>query len=239
MIRKLGDFFFRYRNLLFPLFFIVLAVGTRPMPSGGIDEDVRYAAGIAIALMGQLLRALTIGLAYIVRGGKHRKVYAAKLVTDGIFAHSRNPLYLGNILIVIGLSIVAHSFYFYLIGIPAFLFVYYAIVVAEEAYLGGKFGEAYWEYCRDVNRFIPSPRGLLRTIGGMGFRWQRLVVKEYGTTFTWIGAVILLMMKNRILAVGMDAAAPDIRMLFRVFLFATLLWASARFLKKRRIFSGD
>ena len=45
---------------------------------------------------------LTIGYEYIVRGGRQGKVYAEDLVQGGVFAHSRNPLYLGNLLIIVG-----------------------------------------------------------------------------------------------------------------------------------------
>jgi protein-S-isoprenylcysteine O-methyltransferase Ste14 len=237
MIRRLGNFFFRYRNLLFPFFFAVLAFGTKPAAGSEAHETLRYLAGFGIALSGQILRALTIGLAYIVRGGRDRKVYAKDLVVEGIFSHSRNPLYLGNILIVIGLAVVTNSPYFYLFGIPAFLFIYYAIVVAEEAFLSEKFGEAYQKYCRNVNRFIPGLAGLSDTIRGMSFKWQRLIVKEYGTTYTWTAGLVLLMMKNRYLQYGPDASRGFIVMLSGILLGLTLLWATARFLKKKRILS--
>jgi len=237
MIRRLGNFFFKYRNLLFPVFFAVLAFGTRPAAGSETHEALRYLAGFGIALSGQVLRAMTIGLAYIVRGGKNREVYAKDLVVEGMFAHCRNPLYLGNILIVIGLAVIANSPYFYLLGIPAFLFIYYAIVVAEESFLSEKFGGAYQEYCRNVNRFIPSLKGFSDTLRGMTFKWQRLIVKEYGTTYTWTAGLVLLMMKNRYLQYGPDASKGFIIMLVEILLGLTLLWATARFLKKKRILS--
>ena len=68
--------------------------------------------GIAVTLSGQTLRALTVGLVYIKRGGKKKQVYAEKLVQSGIFSHCRNPLYLGNLLILAGVGIVANSWLF-------------------------------------------------------------------------------------------------------------------------------
>ena len=58
------------------------------------------AAGFVVASIGQLLRVAVIGFAYITRGGRNRRIVADSLVQAGIFAHSRNPLYLGNLLIV-------------------------------------------------------------------------------------------------------------------------------------------
>src|SRR5678815_5444661 len=71
-------------------------------------------AGLLIALSGQVLRAVTIGLEYIIRGGRNRQVYAEKLVTGGMFAHCRNPLYVGNFLVLVGLGVASCSALFLL-----------------------------------------------------------------------------------------------------------------------------
>ena len=99
---KIGNFFFRYRNALFPLVFVLLFLeGTWPVCDSKLVEMWEIVIGIIVALSGQILRVLTIGLAYIKSGGKKKQVYAEKLVQNGIFAHCRNPLYLGNLLILI------------------------------------------------------------------------------------------------------------------------------------------
>ena len=229
---RIGNFIFKYRNIIFPLFFIMLVVGVRPSPESGHAALWRYAIGIAVALAGQAIRALTIGLAYIIRGGRDRKVYAKELVKDGIFAHCRNPLYLGNILIVIGLGIVAHSLPFYAVGIPLFVFMYMAIIKAEEHFLTNTFGEEYIEYIRKVNRLIPNFSGMRETINSMQFNWRRLVVKEYGTTYTWIVCVILLIMKNHYLYYGLEASRTVMVASSLLVIFFTLLYARARYLKK-------
>ena len=228
----IGNFIFKYRNIIFPLFFITLVVGVRTLPESGHAELWRYAIGITVALAGQAIRALTIGLAYIIRGGRDRKVYAKTLVKDGIFAHCRNPLYLGNILIVIGLGIVAHSLPFYAVGIPLFVFMYMAIIKAEEHFLTNTFGEEYIEYIRKVNRLIPNFSGMRETINSMQFNWRRLVVKEYGTTYTWIVCVILLIMKNHYLYYGLEASRTVMVASSLLVIFFTLLYARARYLKK-------
>jgi protein-S-isoprenylcysteine O-methyltransferase Ste14 len=236
---KIGNFIFKYRNIIFPLFFIILVVGVRPLPESGQAELWRYAIGITVALAGQTIRALTIGLAYIIRGGRDRKVYAKTLVKDGIFAHCRNPLYLGNILIVIGLGIAAHSIPFYIIGIPLFIFMYMAIIRAEEHFLANSFGEEYVEYSRKVNRLIPNLSGLRATMHGMQFNWRRLIVKEYGTTYSWIICMILLIMKNYYQHYGLDASRPIIVSSSVLLILVTLFYAVARYLKKSRRLVAD
>jgi hypothetical protein len=154
------------------------------------------AIGLIITVLGQLIRGLTIGLAYIVRGGKEGKPYAEGLVTEGIFNHCRNPLYVGNILMLLGVGILANSLVYVAIVIPVFLFVYQAIVLAEENFLRGKFGPGYDEYCRKVNRWWPNLRGIGKTFSGMQFNWRRWILKEHTTQFIWlIGITLILLFK--------------------------------------------
>src|SRR5258708_7716709 len=62
--------------------------------------------GIVIAFFGQACRALAIGQAEnIRRGGRQKKVSAQNLITHGVYAQTRNPLYLGNLLIICGLGL--------------------------------------------------------------------------------------------------------------------------------------
>jgi len=236
---KLGNFIFRYRNLIFPSFFAALVLGTTPYIGSGHLEGWRYAAGILVALTGQIIRGLTIGLAYIIRGGRNRKVYAETLVKDGIFAHCRNPLYLGNILIVTGLGIIANSIPFYIAGIPLFIVMYMAIIKAEEDYLIRKFGEEYIEYINSVNRFIPNLSGIIKTIKGMKFNWARLVVKEYGTTYAWVVCMILLIIKNQYMQYKGEINKTALLFLLSLFILATFLYAAARYLKKSGRLTAD
>src|SRR6185436_5722926 len=105
MMVRIGNFLFHYRNGLFPLVFVLLFLNQRKaLP----DQSVAVILGFTIAIAGQVLRAITIGLAYIKRGGKDRQVYADDLVTDGMFSHCRNPLYVGNLLVVLGLGFIAN-----------------------------------------------------------------------------------------------------------------------------------
>ena len=81
MMVRIGNFLFHYRNGLFPLAFVLLLVpGRRIFASDLMAAGV----GVAVALVGQILRAVTIGLAYIKRGGKDRQVYAETLVVEEV-----------------------------------------------------------------------------------------------------------------------------------------------------------
>lgn len=197
---EIGNFFFRYRNWIFILFYGALFIPSWPLFSKSTFGDRYYLwpviIGLFVTIIGQLIRGLTIGLAYIVRGGKEGKPYAEGLVTEGIFNHCRNPLYVGNIFMLLGIGILANSLVYVVIVIPVFLFIYQAIVIAEENFLRGNFGEEYDEYCRKVNRWFPRLKGITRTFASMKFHWKRWLLKEHTTQFIWlVGIVLILFLK--------------------------------------------
>lgn len=185
MLADLGTFFFRYRNAIGPAVFIVaMAAGKPSYPLGRPDLNLLLDfAGIVVAQLGQALRIVTIGYEYIERGGRHRAVYASKLVQGGVFAHCRNPLYLGNIMLAVGIALMVHSALFYLLVLSFVALVYIAIVAAEERYLLQVFGDDYRRYCARVRRWLPCWAGWRDSVAGMRFNWRRVLVKEYNTLF--------------------------------------------------------
>lgn len=231
---RIGRFLFKYRDFVFPLVLVGLVVTTRPVLAGG---DVRRdhwldAVGAGIALAGQALRVLVIGFVYVIRGGRNKQIYAEKLVAGGIFAHCRNPLYVGNILIVIGLIVVHNSRWLYVIGIPFFLLAYLSIVLAEEEFLRAKFGPEYDVYCRRVPRFVPSLSGLRHTLAGLRFDWQRVVRKEYGTPFAWMSGVLALLIWEHAANPGHPIGARELRLIEIVWTMLIVAYLTARVLKK-------
>ena len=229
MMVRIGNFFFHYRNALFPLAYVLLfPTGPKLIP----DHRMAVVIGLTVALVGQALRALTIGLEYIVRGGRNRQVYATKLVQGGVFAHCRNPLYLGNFLILLGLDLVSNSRFFFAVGIPFFLFAYWAIIAAEENYLRGKFGEEFTAYCARVNRLIPNFARFGTTLQGMRFNWRQLISSEYGSTYIWLAAAVLLILKNLWSTGEYHRNLSMVWALWSLLLLLTVAYGIARYLKK-------
>jgi protein-S-isoprenylcysteine O-methyltransferase Ste14 len=236
MMVRIGNFLFHYRNGLFPLAYLLLFCNS---PRIFANQAIAIAIGFAIALSGQVLRAFTIGLVYIRRGGKNRHVYADNLVQEGLFSHCRNPLYVGNFLIIAGLGFIANSMLFLAIGIPFFIFAYAAIISAEENFLRNKFGGAFDSYCARVNRVLLNPRGLGETWRKHSFAWRRLIVKEYGSAFIWLSGALLLIAKNYWIT-HRDSTWTQIPFSIWIALgIVTFLFAVARFLKKRAILVAE
>lgn len=229
-----GNWFFKVRNALSPIVFIALILLTRPLWRFGDPRDVTLMAiGLLITLAGQALRAAVIGYAYIKRGGKDRKVYADTLVQEGFFNHCRNPLYVGNVLILFGLLVAYGSPTAFVIGVAFYLYLYVAITLAEENYLRGRFGADYDAYVARVNRYLPDLRGLSKSLEGMRFDWPKLIRKEYGTTFAWIATFLGLVGWKAWLSNGHRFDPRIAAALGSTLAVATILWATARVLKKR------
>lgn len=190
-----GAFCFRFRNFLFPAVLVMLLVFFRPHPFlGTAHGDVFLdAAGLLVGFMGQVLRALVVGLAYIRRGGKNKKVYADTLVTEGMFKVMRNPLYVANLLGIAGMLLIYHNIWVYVLGGGFFLTAYSAIVANEETFLLQKFGDAYRDYCREVPRWWPKLSRIKEASEGLSFRWKRVVAKEYATFFSGLSATIAVL----------------------------------------------
>ena len=194
---KIGSFFFKYRNWLFIIFYALLFIPHVPQLFTEKNFGKNYylyplIAGLIITVTGQAIRCATIGLTFIAREGKDKKVYADDLFITGIFAHCRNPLYVGNLLMLAGVGVLSNSLLYVVIIIPFFLFIYQAIVLAEENFLRNKFGEQFNNYCARVNRWLPNFKGIGKTFSSMQFKWKRYIAIEHTTTFIWLCGIILL-----------------------------------------------
>ncbi len=239
---QIGNFFFKYRNFLFIFLYLLLFIPSPPF-FGALTFGPNYywypiILGLVVTIAGQLIRGGTIGLDYIVRGGKDKKVYADDLVTKGIFTHVRNPLYVGNILMLLGVGILANSLYYTFIVMPLFLFIYQCIVLAEENFLRGKFGQQFVDYCNSVNRWIPNFSGLGATFSSMEFKWKRWLVKEYNTQFIWLcGIALILLFKYPQLTHG-DETLRNTIAIGSVLVFA-VYYFTIRYFKKSKIWPTD
>jgi protein-S-isoprenylcysteine O-methyltransferase Ste14 len=113
--------------------------------------------GFALALIGESIRFWGVGWA----GSETRttgKVGGTFLIISGPFAHVRNPLYLGNILMYLGFGIMSFAIFPYLqiAALIFFLVQYNFIIREEEEYLKTTYGKSFEEYVNQVPRFLPK-----------------------------------------------------------------------------------
>ena len=112
------------------------------------------AVGLAMSLVGFLL-----GIAAFIEFRKAHTTLdphgsAKQLVTSGIYRYTRNPIYLGFLLLVMGLPLYS-GLYWGIILAPLYVLLMNRLIIQhEEAYLERKFGKTYTNYTTDVRRWV-------------------------------------------------------------------------------------
>ncbi|MGH7320930.1 MAG: methyltransferase family protein [Candidatus Rokuibacteriota bacterium] len=192
-----GRVLFRWRSYT-PLVVIALAVvwlalGGMPMVGPKLLA-ARFGAGFALAALGQALRFYVMGTVRDGTSGQDYELNASALNTHGPYRLTRNPLYLGNFLIMLGVVLFVGDLF--LLGLWAAFFAaqYAAIIAAEEDYLRESFGAVYDAYAQSVPRFWPRLTPAAPPPGGAQatpFDWKRAVKKEHNSAFAWLSAAIL------------------------------------------------
>lgn len=76
------------------------------------------------------------------------------LATSGPYAYTRNPLYLGSLLMGVGFAVAARSWWVGVVLVVMFFAIYLPVIRDEEAFLRQKFPE-FEEYARRVPRMLP------------------------------------------------------------------------------------
>jgi protein-S-isoprenylcysteine O-methyltransferase Ste14 len=76
------------------------------------------------------------------------------LVTAGIHGWSRNPIYVGMLLLYAGIGVASRSPWILILALPLFIILRYGVVAREEAYLERRFGDGYRDYKARVRRWL-------------------------------------------------------------------------------------
>jgi len=79
--------------------------------------------------------------------------HADKLVTSGVFAYSRNPIYVGFAIILMGQFLI-FSNWILLIYLAAATWLFHRQVIREEDFMKKHYGQEYAEYCNQVRRYL-------------------------------------------------------------------------------------
>jgi protein-S-isoprenylcysteine O-methyltransferase Ste14 len=121
----------------------------RPSPKWGRLK----LAGLFLVLGGISLRAWGAAAA----GGHTRtdRIEGESLATHGPFAYTRNPIYLGSMILGLGMVFLIGDLFMLLPCSATFLFLYFLIIPAEEEFLLKTFGRSYQTYCENVPRLTP------------------------------------------------------------------------------------
>jgi len=142
---------FRYRSYTPLPFLVVMVLFARPTITSLV-------VGFVIVVLGEVIRFWGVSIA----GAETRttgRVGGTYLITTGPFAHVRNPLYLGNMIMYAGIGVMSMALFpWLLLAAVVWFYVQYSLIISrEEEYLAAQFGAAYDEYRNHVPRFLPRP----------------------------------------------------------------------------------
>lgn len=137
-----------------------------------------YLVGVLAVVAGQAVRFWAAG--YIVK--------ATQLTTTGPYAHVRNPLYLGSLLITLGWGTMSGRLVVAVLLLAVFALTHALAIRSEESYLGERFGEEFHAYCRQVPRLFPRLRP--GTSGSGDYSWRRALQCD-GEGWTSLGVAAL------------------------------------------------
>jgi protein-S-isoprenylcysteine O-methyltransferase Ste14 len=157
-------------------------------PAFTLGLRLLFAAGALLVAAGGLLRAW--GVAYLGAGVmRDRDLHTEKVTADGPFRFVRNPLYVGNILLALGMGLTASLPGWILLVVLMTLFVL-RLILREEAELSAAQGEAYQAYRRRVPRLIPALRPRLPASGARP-AWGPAVAAEF---MFWVFSAAMLVL---------------------------------------------
>lgn len=123
----------------------------------------------------------------------------AELTTSGPYAHTRNPLYLGSILIAFGFALAARSVWIAVALAILFVAIYWPVILSEEEYLRAHFS-GFDDYAKRVPRLLPRLRIQSDNVGGKFslelYRKHREYNSLLGSLCVYAGLIALLLLRS-------------------------------------------
>ncbi|HMG70133.1 MAG TPA: isoprenylcysteine carboxylmethyltransferase family protein [Gemmatimonadaceae bacterium] len=186
---KIGAVLFRHRGWL-PLLFLGI-----PLVMPGSTSPFRWEVGLALIAIGEAIRLAGVAAAGTVTRRRSRNVQ--RLVTYGIFAWARNPLYIGNFLIWLGFVTISGVLWFLPIAVLLFAVEYELIVRYEEGVLESIFGREYLDYKQETPRWIPRPPKFPPPPGE--YHWAEAFKSELSTFLQYAVLIAAFWIKSRVM----------------------------------------
>jgi protein-S-isoprenylcysteine O-methyltransferase Ste14 len=189
---KHGYWLFRYRSYL-PVVLILFVMGSiwsqrQIYSSENIWFDVSC---FIVALCGELIRILAIGYAADRTSGRNTKKQVAREINKtGIYSIVRHPLYVGNFFMWLGIALYTRIWWIVIVFVLIYWLYYERIIVAEENFLEGQFGDEFLQYTNSVSCVIPNFKTYVSN--QIRFRIKKVLRQENSSLFGLVIVFILL-----------------------------------------------
>lgn len=187
LVVRFGNAIFRNRSFTLVPLCLMLPVFTwlamRGWSDGLLFNPIAIGVSLFLLVVGEAIRLHVVAYARSGTSGRTMNMKAPVLTTTGLYAHVRNPLYLGNFLILLGLACLSgQSFVLLFVAVIVYA-QYYFVIRAEEDFLAREHGLAFQHFVRFVPRFVPQWRAWNSGQIVEAPRWKRAFLKEQDTIF--------------------------------------------------------
>lgn len=195
-IEKQGSWLFRWRSYLpllgIPIFIIAIRQsGILEKKFGDDVGDLWESCAVIISFLGFIVRCVTAGYAPRGTSGRNTKSQVAEMLnTTGMYSISRNPLYLGNFIIVLGVTLFIEVWWLALLVWFGFWLYYERIIFTEEEFLRSKFKDQFMEWAKKTPIVIPRFRNWKKP--ELKFSFKTALRREFSTFFSIVAAFFFL-----------------------------------------------
>ena len=147
------------RRIIYPPIWLVIGLGVifaldAYLPGARFTGQVSWITGAGAILSGLVLLILAGGLFKQAETDLVPFKSVTALVDSGVFRFTRNPMYLGMTLVLMGTALTVGAVTALLVP-PAFmLIIQFRFILQEEVMLRGIFGQEFEDYCQRVRRWI-------------------------------------------------------------------------------------
>jgi protein-S-isoprenylcysteine O-methyltransferase Ste14 len=203
-LEKQGAWLFKWRSylplLVIPLFIIALK-NTKFVERlfGDNMSDFWESIAVIVSFLGLVIRCFTVG--YVSRGtsGRNTQSQVAEMLnTTGMYSITRNPLYLGNFVIIFGVTLFIQVWWLALTVWIGFWLYYERIIFTEEEFLRGKFGSEFTSWAQSTPMVIPRFRNWRRP--ALPFSFKTILRREFSTYFAIVAVYFFLEIAGKLLS---------------------------------------
>jgi protein-S-isoprenylcysteine O-methyltransferase Ste14 len=176
--------------------------------------DASYYIGLSLMVLGLLIRFWASG--YISK--------SRTLATSGPYAYTRNPLYLGNFVLGLGVSAVSNNVWLILYYALSFVILYIGTIKEEQAVLQEKFGQEYRDYIASVPMFLPTFKLYKKSAQGKFDIVQSFKNGEFIRLFGFLLLMVLIALWRSFIVKREHLNRGNMLSIFLFVVFLQLLW---------------
>tara|TARA_Y100000590_G_C15685981_1_gene1001678 strand:- start:1550 stop:2041 length:492 start_codon:yes stop_codon:yes gene_type:complete len=140
--------------LIFAIFMLLAIFLHKFAHELSIKYSILNTFGFLISICGIIINMWSMNKYRKYKTSSHPKHQAFKLIQDGPYKFSRNPLYLGNWMMIFGFGFGLNILWISITSFLALLVVNFFVVLPEERYMYDIFGEDYKDYSKNVRRWL-------------------------------------------------------------------------------------